>query len=227
MKLPGRKVKRTPAHQRQTLALWLQERALDALLDIPEDCASSAEPFRYDPIKFSPSPGEVFLLRPAIADAWGPVYVLILEPSDAGSWLVAPFGRYSVPAVPGEWRTGLSSEALKVLCLWNHRKVPARAFLAESASKVSSATMSRVKRAFLHVVKGDPLDAASSRRLGPPLVHPADPRYEYLAEERKRLDDHIPRVDSGVGEIENVPLIYLRASSAWLLAAEGRPAWPE
>ncbi|MCB1070921.1 MAG: hypothetical protein KDL31_11250, partial [Kiritimatiellae bacterium] len=65
-----------------------------------------------------------------------------------------------------------------------------------------------------------------SKGFGPPLVHPADPRYAYLDEERARLDSHrAPGNPSWLRESHESRTEAQEERRAWLLAAEGRPGY--
>ncbi len=206
-----------PSSHRETLAAWLAERALDQLLaDEAPPPRSFHRAVRYDEPAATPKPGEVYLLRPA-ETGWGPVYVLVLEPDPAG-WRVIPFGRYATPAVPGEWATGLDSVPLRVLCAWNSRVVRPEVLLPGMVKRISSKRWVDFVSMYRHIMTRAPLAKKMSAPPGPPLVHPADPRYAYLDEERTRLDDHVPSIE-GEGEEDN------EEPAPWLLAAEGRPRY--
>lgn len=205
----------TPSeHHRRQLAEWLAERALDLELADPAPPAPPASALRYDVSHGAPEPGEIYLARPS-AHAGEPVYVLVLEVLESGI-LVVPFGRYATPAVPGEWRSGIDAAPLRVLCGWNSRAVAVARLLPGAVKRIGAAPLSEHRLLHEAVGAGVPLAPHLAERRGPPLVHPADPRYVYLDEERERLDDHLPAVrehdDSAV-------------ASRWLLAAEGRPRY--
>lgn len=205
-----------PEFHRHQLAAWLAERALDHKLKEDEAKRSVRSATRYDALKNELHSGEIHLMRPA-GDVWGPVYVLVLEEVIDGRWLVIPFGRYATPAVPGEWCSGLDAASLLVLCGWNHREVGSDRLLPGGAVKrLAAKLLSKTRAAVRHVTHGLTFPKVDEIVFGPPLIHPADPRYVYLDEERKRLDDHAPllaREDEG----------ELDLPSPWLLAAEGRP----
>lgn len=203
--------------QRRQLADWLAERALDLALGEEREpnaplCAFS----RYDAAATAWRAGDVAVMCP-VGSGWGPVYGLLIEQHDAGWWTV-PFGRYATPAVPGEWTTGLAAPPLRVACGWNLRFVPPERFLPGAAKRLTEKQMIEVRRCMDHIKRGVALGSALAKRLGPPLFHPADPRYAYLEEERERLDAHLPAVHEIVAEDD-------RAPSSWLLAAEGRPVY--
>lgn len=224
MKLPFHNVIRPSRRQRRDLADWLVERALDPMVEPPEFISPSSGQLRYDRTREPIRAGEIFLLRPAPDTVWGPTYVMALEQMTATTWRMAPFGRYATPAVPGEWKTGMAAVPLRVLCLWNVRAIRTELLLPGAARRIGAAKMHEVSLVYRHVMEGATVDSALAARLGPPIVHPADPRYEYLAEERGRLDDHLrsPSENRGTIPLEGEH----RGPARWLLAAEGRPKWP-
>jgi hypothetical protein len=115
-----------------------------------------------------------------------PRYVAVLKENDDGSWLIAPFSRFGEPAVPGEWKTGRKAPVLRILCIWNARLLPGsmlgRSWVVDRmpASKIDHAIA-------IHrfLAEGEELSRPIANRIGPPLVHPLDPRIEYLEEERE------------------------------------------
>lgn len=201
---------------RETLAAWLAERALDQSLADDAPPLSLRRAVRYDEPAATPKPGEVYLLRPA-ETGWGPVYVLVLESETAG-WRVIPFGRYATPAVPGEWATGLDAVPLRVLCPWNSRVVRPEVLLPGVVKRMAPKRLVDFVSMYRHIMTRETLAKKISTLLGPPLIHPADPRYAYLDEERTRLDDHVPSMESEDEEDNEEP-------APWLLAAEGRPQY--
>jgi hypothetical protein len=109
---------------------------------------------------------------------------VVLERSSSDAWLIAPFGRFSEPAVPGEWRTGRRSAALRVLCLWNAHDLPeaicSQSWVVDRLSEQKRTTALAVRQFQL---EGRSLRAVELRHVGPPLLHPLDPRHEYLEQE--------------------------------------------
>jgi hypothetical protein len=235
MKLPAYKTKHRPAHEQKQLAAWLAERELDLLLrdDKPGGEAASAAPsVRYDLARKPVDPlreGDIMLLRPAAKGAWSPVYVFLIDGSSNESWLGIPFSRYATPAVPGEWQTSFTAMPLRVLCFWNVRTVARSNFIPGAVKKCPPADFAEIKHIRDRIARGEAMDAREGKHFGPPLLHPADPRYEYLDEERKRLDDHlIGRVHASEADEEEDIITYdfrARGKTEWLLAAEGRPEY--
>ena len=133
--------------------------------------------------------GDIVLLPPETATTRRrPVYVGLVGRQETGvedeSWLVIPFGRLPLPAVPGELVTRRQAAPLRVLCVWN-------CALAAAARLARGWLVGRLTERELDLARGvrdlapDSVPpAALARRVGPPLVHPLDPRHEYLDEER-------------------------------------------
>ncbi len=226
------------ARWRNQLAAWMAERAVEAWLRDPEeDAAASAEepaeavvPQRLYILQREAEArwavGDIVLLRPLEgAVRWGPVYGVLLEPAGPGQWLLVPFSRYATPAVPGEWKTGLVPDALRVLCLWNARETGAGIFLPGRIKKMDARWVENTQALYRHVMNGDPLPDKDIVHFGPPLHHPADERYDYLEEEIQRLDDH--GLAPPERQAAHPPAIADEPAhpSAWLLAAEGRSGY--
>lgn len=214
--------------QRRGLALWLEEwRVYKALaaVSVPEGGGSAGKDSavggvgltfpeaggRSQPLRV----GQVRLLRPAGMNLLQqrPVYVVLLMRQGVASWLVAPFGRFANPAVPGEWRTGLRSAPLRVLCLWNARVVSHQALESAWLSRRLTATQAaRALAVWQTCADGMPLESVLAQRIGPPLQHPLDPRHEYLQEERELLDEHFGVAQAD--EASGADLVYEEMSQS-------------
>lgn len=238
MKLPSYKLTRHPGRDRdrEKLAAWLAERALDEQLAGDETPAPSSNILHYEIGKaIKPfGAGDIALFKPAANEsrAWGPVYALLLERgADGEAWLAVPFSRYATPAVPGEWRTKFAAESLRVLCFWNAREVAERKFLSGAVKRVPAVQLERMRAIYRHVFGMVQNPAAAAKMVddfGPILLHPADPRYAYLDEERLRLDEHAGEAEVSAEDDseEDGPIEAGFApieKAEWLLAAEGRP----
>jgi hypothetical protein len=138
------------------------------------------------------SPGQIRHLNPELKPAWSrPVYVFVLAVDDKRQRALAvPFGPLPVPAFDGELATGLDDESLAVLCLWNSAWMPLT-LLAHSwplmdaeSELLRDAAQLRQALARKQTVPDSLLD-----RIGPPLVHPRDPRHDYVDAEEDLLED--------------------------------------
>lgn len=172
--------------------------------------------------------GQVRLLHPAVrADSRvRPVYVVVLK-EGAGGWLIAPFSRFSEPATPGEWLTGLSAMPLRVLCLWNARVVrPDWLEKSWKAAALSKQKTDEALRLYRCIRQGESVPATFVKKVGSPVQHPLDPRFQYEMEERDFLFEYstgegIPAVEKKSGTFyDDAP-----AEKEYLKAAESRPSY--
>lgn len=229
MRLPSHTVDAIGQNAREKLAAWLAEREIDRALAEGEVSAPSSGLRYRQTIKPSTTPreGDIVILRPDPNGVWSPVYVVLLEVSRDDGCLAIPFSRYAVPAVPGEWQTSFDAQPLRVLCFWNRREISGSDFISEAAGCCDPEQLQQIRRIHKHVFDGETMDQSNVWQPGPPLIHPADPRYDYLDEERDRLDVHLQwRTPAAFGESpENIiPLdLHQREKARWLMAAEGRP----
>jgi hypothetical protein len=217
MRKPGNSNNSWPLNvQMQRLALWLKEWELDRILrkELAKDQAPqkrSSAGLSHDKAGKSPAVGEIRLLHPAgVGGDQGPVYIVILENRPDNTFLIAPFGRFAEPALPGEWLTGLKPVPLRVLCLWNSRVV-AEATLNRSwrAGRFSAVRLRQAMELHRHITASTPLVSVSTDDIGPELRHPLDPRQQYQLEESNLLDENLSAaVDQGslVYEIEDTEL---------------------
>lgn len=233
---------------RHVLAKWLQEWEIHRIvsrsaedLQARATAARGAGSFTMSPLggvgkcgrsARIPKIGQVRLLRPS--DGRGetsssmdrPVYVLVLKETRDGFWLVAPFGRFSTPAVPGEWLTGIRALPLRVLCLWNARVVFGR--WVESAwysGRMTSAKVMDAQEVLRCSLEGAPLERVLATKVGPCLIHPLDPRHEYLQEERTLLDRLVGLGSEGEKSIQR--LAYEVPAPEYRKAAEERGKYGE
>lgn len=229
-KLPKTTINRENARYRRQLADWLHEWRIDqsirqaAVAGLPPDAAPRGfvVPEGRNSRNLSPAEGLVILLPPASATfaAERPLYVLVLKKiSDA--FMVAPFGRFATPATDREWKTGLRAKPLRVLCLWNARKISARALATGwFTARLSSHKHQQALTAYEQ--SSHPGGDSPTKAFGPPLRHPLDPRHEYLAEEAALMDEHLLELESQE-QVPAVAFLYQQMSSPLLKAAEDRP----
>ena len=183
----------TVSEQRKMLSDWLAEWRLEKELPPPpqEDGAPSGD----GRTEFGQSDsdktigatgailrsGDIVLLPPdGETSAARPVYVVLLDAGQDGGWLCAPFSRFSTPATDGEYATGRNFDPIKVVCAWNSGRLP-KAVL-ERGWFVEHLGAPDVK-VLADYASGRRTELPASRR-GPPILHPLDPRHEYVEEER-------------------------------------------
>ena len=199
--------------QRRQLAEWLKAwhlaQRLEALPDLPETAAppsySQASPRRTEPPRYNGglSPlqaGSIVLLPPDTEVTRSrPVYVALIEATEGDRWRVVPFGRFALPALPGELATGRRAPPLRVLCVWNSAVVDsARLAQGWQVGQLLAREMRWVRQR-LDLPENTPPPAPLARRLGPPLIHPLDPRHDYIEEERLLWEE--PGVATSCGEV--------------------------
>ncbi|HUD04244.1 MAG TPA: hypothetical protein VMR73_02005 [Candidatus Paceibacterota bacterium] len=104
--------------------------------------------------------------------------------------LIAPYGRYPEPAMPGEFRTGrpfeysLCDPNFSVLCLWNSYTVPTDV-LTKSwlIDVVKEDELDDAWEVWKHVSLGGELPTRLAERVGPQILSKFDPREAYQKEE--------------------------------------------
>ena len=186
-KLPEVRIIRSSAHHRQMLADWLNEWRIDRALR--QDEAEISLMAKRSVLLYETGAvreGQIRLFHPFTdVTAANLRYLAVLRKGDKGGWLTAPFSRFDTPAVPGELKTGRNVHALRTLCVWNARALPL-ATLVRSwiVDRLTPRQVAHALAIHAFLAEGKVLSASLLRRTGPPLVHPLDPRFEYLDEER-------------------------------------------
>ena len=209
------KAPETMEKQRKHLQRWLAEWQLDRALGDP----SGSAPELWRPrIDFSaepcPAPGHI-RLWPARSSGDEPCYGLLLS-GGYGRWRVLPFSGFSLPATPGEWRLRREGP-LRVLQIWNLREIngpgAATSWWAET---VPTADLFPLEAYLTAWKAGEIQESTPPEQVGPPLIHPLDPRHEYLEME-------FERVDRALGELEAAA----DPGPGLDLAAESPPEYPD
>jgi hypothetical protein len=170
----------------QKLRAWMEEYHLQRILREDE-----SPPERWVPsLTFSeqPAPAEGQIrLWPATHNNDPPFYGFLLT-GHYGTWKVLPFSSLSIPATPQEWACRERGPA-SVLQGWNRREVPSAKVQASWFAEDAAAELLLCVRIWWTALEsGGPAPASLSPQLGPPLWHPADPRYEFLTAESERVD---------------------------------------
>ncbi|MBU1693648.1 MAG: hypothetical protein KJ726_06500 [Verrucomicrobia bacterium] len=189
-KLPPIRSPVQPARPEQQLLQWMREWTVDlALREEPE--ALSAED-RAVPEAEPPglAPGQVRLLFPLSGGSRSRLcYLAVLQEVRPGYFLAAPFGRFSTPATPGEWRSPRTEPPLRIVCLWNARVMPG-ALLSQSwlVDELTDGEQAHARSVYEACKGRRPVPAELAAVVGPPLCHPLDPRHDYMDEERAWMD---------------------------------------
>ena len=136
--------------------------------------------------------GQIRHLHPSLKPGWSrPVYVLILSVDEQEQTaLTVPFGPLAEPAIESELATGISDSSLTVLCLWNITAVPLSKlgcswWVTDAYDDVLTAASD------LHqslITRQAPPESLRDR-LGASLIHPLDPRHDYLDSEAGLLSE--------------------------------------
>ncbi|MDA0990073.1 MAG: hypothetical protein O3A51_04915, partial [Verrucomicrobia bacterium] len=189
-----------------------QSRRQDRLHVVPDHDALPVETVRA---------GDILLLAPR--ETWaGPLFLAILRRDGADSFVCVPFSRFGEPALPGEWKTSRRAIYLRVLCLWNAVTVSGRTlrsgWLAGTCTDEEIRGAEAVDR---YVSRGTPLPEAVAAAVGPPLLHPADPRWLYIEQETERLCDCLDS-DARLPMVRE-PARPFPEPSTLMLAAEPHP----
>jgi len=138
------------------------------------------------------SAGQIRQLNPALNPTWSrSVLVLVLAVDEERALaLAAPFGEFGEPAFEGELSTGLRDASMSVLCIWNAAWVPLDAvrrswWLTDAVDSLLSDALS------LHKARsqGHDIPAQLKDRVGTPIIHPLDPRHDYMDLEAGLLND--------------------------------------
>jgi len=177
---------------------WCAEWALDQAIQEPTECASYADTARPDveacvrpaqPLR----PDIIALLAPLRGEPdLPPLYVAILGVSDSDTCVCIPYGRFSEPATPGELLSGEKTPALRVLCLWNARRLASPCALCGWVVRhLSGDEKADMRKAYASVSNSAALPEELLRSGGPPLFHPEDPRRAYLHDSRALVDRYL------------------------------------
>ncbi len=215
-------------YHRQQLEMWLETYKLDRAMR--EECILQPDrdiedrlPDMHGP---GPMPGQIRLLVPA-CDATPqierPVYACLLPGDRPDCMTAVPFSRFSIPATPREWKTGLPQLPLQVLCLWNGHACKTEAL--RTSWCVGTIPEQQRLEIEIHLQTLNPLQVLPSRRFGPPLLHPLDPRQLYLQEERMLMQELVAAM---VKTPSNTIFYQIPEPDIQLLrAAESPPAPPD
>ncbi len=215
---------------RKRLWHWLQEWETDLLLrqatkpnqseTFPPSDATSSAPCGTD---IAWNPGDIALLYPTPPNR--PIYTLILECMDNRTFLICPFSRFAEPATPGEWITGSQTIPLRVLCLWNSHVADSTVLgRGWRSGRLSQPQLVSALELHDHMNSGAPLVLADPSDLGPPLIHPADPRWLYMEEESRLLDETMTTLAHRPHK-RQLNENWMTPRSFWPLAAEPPPTY--
>jgi len=145
--------------------------------------------------QMSPVPivrGQIRQLNPELNPAWSrSIIVLILRVNhDEARALALPFGEFTEPAFDGELATDLKDLSLAVLCVWNASWVPLNK-LSRSwwLTDVYDDLLHEAAELYDARTQREPVPATLQDRVGPRILHPLDPRHDYLDAEAGLLEE--------------------------------------
>ncbi|HBA84650.1 MAG TPA: hypothetical protein DCZ95_11195 [Verrucomicrobia bacterium] len=190
-KLPPIPSNFNPDGQQRKLSEWMAEWHADRLL---ADADNQTPPVSHQPPtgaswpETSPIPGSILLLCPTepLLSA-RPRYIAILNIGPDGQLLVAPFSRFSQPAIPGELNLGGEALLTRVLCIWNTRRV-ATLPPAWTAGMMAESERAKAMTIYANLIEKTPIPLSLKEQTGPALQHPLDPRWAYLDDERQWIE---------------------------------------
>jgi len=190
------------------LLLWRVDQSLGNAVEKPTDAVDSPtkenlelshSDFTYSAAKETPAEGDVVLLPPIGRITQSrPVYFALRKHEEDG-WLAVPFARLPLPATDSEFATGRAERPLRVLAPWNAGILSDD--ILEQAWKVG-----RLRPVELAALRAYENGKTPSLKAGPPIVHPLDPRHNYLDEERELWVEC--SLDSSKLDYSNRPLEY-------------------
>lgn len=115
-------------------------------------------------------------------------YIAILGRWTDSSWLVAPFSRFTIPAVRGEMLTGIDYDFHAVLQCWNAKIIPS---ILLQKSWICGQLPEQVRidayDLFRHLATNTPLMDTFQSTVGPALTDPLDIRNNYMLEDKEQL----------------------------------------
>lgn len=212
---------RVAAAQRRNLEGWLHDWNLERLLQQDEEADQGDVSRRAESAMTGrPAKGAVVevrqirLLYPDCNASWQrPVYLALLEERGSDGILAAPFSRFANPALPGEFLTGRAAPQLRVLSLWCARVFKtARMVSGWQVDELSEIELDQAFSVYEWIHKRCQVPVAIRERVGPPLIHPLDPRWDYREEELEFMESLQPAKDPDVQkleyEIKELPVEY-------------------
>lgn len=180
------------------LKRWMEEVVLDHRMGRDGELEmgdSSAPDFSQEP---APSENQI-RLWPAVQGGDQPLYGVV-HSSEYGFWRVLPFSPYAFPALPEELRIR-EEPPVRVLQGWNSRLVPQQRCAASwRVAELSAEQIFVFERWWLMVQSGEVSGASFGSETGPEIRHPQDPRHDYLASERTRVDMILGEEQAHYGE---------------------------
>ncbi|MCF7855884.1 MAG: hypothetical protein K9N51_13885, partial [Candidatus Pacebacteria bacterium] len=139
----------------------------------------------------STAAAQIRLLAPVCETTWcRPMYLAVLRAEPNGLFLVAPYSPLTTAATSGELETGRDVIGLSALCLWNACLLPEVLLNAISwfVDDMSHAEAHDGLRLWNSLAGEKPPPDDLRPRIGPPVIHPDDPRHAYRISEQLRME---------------------------------------
>jgi len=206
--------------QKRSLECWLQEWNIEQELrraDVPCDERPAGNGTA---LHGTPREGAVVevrqirLLYPDCSASWHrPVYLALLDHRQDGGILAAPFSRFSYPALPGELIIEREDVQLRVISLWCAQEFRvSRLALGWQVDDLDEGELRMARSVYEWIHGGEDVPGEIKERVGPPLIHPLDPRWDYREEELEFLEalrpDAEPDVEKLKYSIKELPIEY-------------------
>lgn len=177
--------------QRNHLRRWLREYAVWRELEaVPPGPDAPANPPGQGDVDFSREPAPAWgqiRLWPA-KNAFDPPFYALLNTQHYGGWDVLPVSPFSTAALPEELQV-MEAPPLQVLQGWNLRRISAgQACHSWYAGQLPETERFRLSLFCAWIGSGEAVPLPLEGRVGPPRVHPLDPRHDYLEAEYVRAD---------------------------------------
>lgn len=159
--------------------------------------------------------GQIRLMAPVENETMLFIVVVSIEENKKVSFI--PFSPLSEPATPDELLNGRDQAVVSVYCLWNLKKVPATVICNSwIVDMLNSDELEHLLYAINIYESIGCLPDDLLTDTGPPLIHPEDPRREYINIERHRIDKAILHNNSK----KNLMLYEADIEQEFLKAAE-------
>ena len=174
---------------------WTIDRALDAADAAPGPAPvrlprrPRRTPRRRKP--FDAEPGRIWLADPSLVPGCHrPLYLVVAAAPEDGWVRMAPLGEFAAPATDGELLLRHPAGELRVVCLWNTRRLPESTLSSGwPAGRLRADDTADIRTGLDCLAALRPFPPDLRDRTGPSLsAHPDDPRGPYLDAETRRLD---------------------------------------